>query len=912
MQKLERTFWTIAFALSFSSASAQVPFIPKDQFGEAASDAWPWVPNEGQVFDIGGTFRDDVLFHSVGTFPSLYAMKHNRVAVVVPDDDLPTHAHDSLTRVDFAFTGLGAKDPTPILWDETPRRYNFYEQFTPQGVVGVTGGKRVIYEDIYEGIDLHLYSNKWGPKMYIVVHPDGDPNQIRITWSGQDSLKIDLDGYLKVWFKHKFMKLTQGLAYQQNGNNIVAVPWIANYSVSNDQLNTSFTFGTYNHTLPLILMVRPFNPSSMPLGGGQPEPPEWCTYMAGTQDDVVNDLAHDENGFLYFIGHSKSGASTLPITTGAFQPTAGGGSDVIVGRFNEFYEVETPETWMTYFGGPQDDFGSSIAYDAQNERVLVGGSMSSNTTEFPNFPLASNASSYSREGAPLSGFVAFFEEAAGVATYFSRVPGTCNVYDDVDVAVDGNGNSFVVGHGFLLDISSEQAASPIGSYVQYQNVQTGLLLYNGYVLELDDEANLTWFTPIGGPEDEFVYGCAVDPIGQWLYVVGGTGTRNDPNQNFSCSAAASQYEFPLCEFQSGYFQDNLNGQGADPYPALADGFIMRFRITTHTLDWSTYVGGGLDDAITDVAVDSEGLVYVTGYSSTPFYNSTACDWNSADDGMPKCDAGGFFNLSPTSRRQFIARFQDDTKLDWGTKIGDNNAISGTWGSSHAKLTIDEADNVYLYGTTYYTGTTYVPPLPPLSYSGVYFNSDHADAAAGGKTDTYIAHFSPATHQIHTSFFGGVSNDNARGLTATEQRLYICGSTYSYLNFPTNAPTIAGHAPYLNETPMSVLAQSKADGFIAQLRYDVTIGMEEPTSFNASQLAIYPNPTQESIEVQLTGTLGVEATVEILNTLGQVVSVVRANGRSQINIPIGHLADGTYCAVVRNNGPRVSARFVVRH
>ena len=108
---------------------AQQPFVPRDQFNEAPSDAWRYLPNAGQAYDVGGNYREDVHFHSVGTFPSIYAMARNRVAVVVPKADLPAHEHDSLKRVDFAFTGPDAKVSTPILLEETQRRYNFYEKY---------------------------------------------------------------------------------------------------------------------------------------------------------------------------------------------------------------------------------------------------------------------------------------------------------------------------------------------------------------------------------------------------------------------------------------------------------------------------------------------------------------------------------------------------------------------------------------------------------------------------------------------------------------------------------------------------------------------------------------------------------------------------------------------------------------
>ncbi len=91
---LPRNICVLPATLLMLTSLAQTPFIPKDQFDETPSSAWTYLPNAGQVFDIGSNFRDDVKFHSVGTYPTIYSMKHNRIAICVPEPDLPTHQND--------------------------------------------------------------------------------------------------------------------------------------------------------------------------------------------------------------------------------------------------------------------------------------------------------------------------------------------------------------------------------------------------------------------------------------------------------------------------------------------------------------------------------------------------------------------------------------------------------------------------------------------------------------------------------------------------------------------------------------------------------------------------------------------------------------------------------------------------
>ncbi|MFZ1694934.1 MAG: hypothetical protein WAT74_17185, partial [Flavobacteriales bacterium] len=382
-----------------------------------------------------------------------------------------------------------------------------YEQYTPDGVIGVTGARRVVYPSVYDSIDVHLYSNRWGPKMYIVVRPGGNPEHIKILWEGHDSLKIDLQGHLDVWFKHKFIKLTQGLAYQQVNSDIVEIPWTANYVIDNGQLQTGFAFGGYDTSLPLILIVRPFNPDPSLLGGGGgPVPPEWCTFLAGAHDDRMLDITHDSEGYIYLTGSSSS-VSGLPIFPGvAAQPAMAGAGDAIIGRFNEFYEIDDGAGWMTYFGGATADKGAAIAYDRINNRVAITGSTFSGIDP-PAFPFAGNPNSWSTiaQGAPAQ-FIAWFDAAEGVLLYFTRTKGELNTDYDGDIAVDAAGNTYVVGRALVLDALSEGPVNPPGAYVQLNNPVNPNLLTSGtgFVLRLDPQANLTWFTPLGGPQTEFV------------------------------------------------------------------------------------------------------------------------------------------------------------------------------------------------------------------------------------------------------------------------------------------------------------------------------------------------------------------------------------------------------------------------
>jgi hypothetical protein len=311
----------------------------------------------------------------------------------------------------------------------------------------------VIYENMYPFIDLHVSSNKWGPKLFIVVRPGGNPADIELLCQGQDSLKVDVDGYLKLYFDNKFITLTQGLAYQQQGENIQLLPWIATYTPESDGLHVNVNFSDYNPELPLIFMIRPFNPDELPAGGGGScGTPEWSTYLGGGGDDAVNDLVHDDDGYLYFTGRSSSG-SGIPVNPGGIAglPAGWRGCDnrtrqPLLRNSNAGRKHMDHVLW----GGNGQDQAKGLVYDPVNDRLVVVGQMLSSITSKPNLPYPGNTLCYNRtESVPSAAFVAFFNKVTGYPIFLSRIPGTSlGLKQDVDV--DAQGNTYVVSGGTVF------------------------------------------------------------------------------------------------------------------------------------------------------------------------------------------------------------------------------------------------------------------------------------------------------------------------------------------------------------------------------------------------------------------------------------------------------------------------------
>ena len=898
----------VLLVLELTDTVLAQPFIPRNVDGMDCSQGWVYLPNRGQVFDLAGTNRSDVRFHSVGTLPSVYAMDHARTAVTFPAYDSLDHQNDAVCRIDMMPTGEAVRSPEPILWEPTQMKYNFYETHTPQGVTGVTGGLRVIYEDIYPSIDYHILSNAYGPKFLFVVRPGGDPADLFLQFDGQDSIGVDYYGTLKLYVGNRQLRLNQAWAYQQIGNTVVPVVWTPNYQNSQGSALVTLNFGTYNPQYPLIFQLTPLQPAMPPPPPSGPVP-EWCTYLPGaTQEDFISDLAEGENGYVYYTGHSKS-TSGLPVNGGQInQPQLNNNFDAITGKFNQYYEtVADADAWMTYYGDYYDERARSLAYDPVNDRVAFCGLSNSSSTAL-NFdvglPTCDRDDGY--------GMLGVLNALTGTRIYGTRFPAILfSFLEAKDVDYDTTGDLCVVGKGDLNDMGSSWPYVDISgtsdyfsiSYTENDNTLRG----NGFLMRFNSAMERTYSTALGGPWHDEALSCKVDDVNNVLYVGGFSYTANDLNAP-DCPPNGG-FDFPICP-AGGFIKDRLNWFN-DGENVFTDGFIIKFDLPTMHMAWSTYLGGALDDRVTDIDVDGDGNIYAVGFTD-PYsdYGATACGWGSGDQ-FPPCANGQYFEAytATTGYDHFICRFDPTTAMTWSTLI-QGNRDEFYFGIANTRVSCDDANNVFLYGSTL-SGlvATDITPVDILTNGNYYSQLTHADLGSSllTKYDTYVAGFSPDGTLFYSSYLGGPEGDFSGGLEAINGRLYISGGTECSAGFPIHAPTIPGRTPYLRQPSATV---GDMDAFLAQLQYDITLGLDPELSSNTSCLLLYPNPAEDLCTAIVPRGITIQS-VEVFDPTGRKVHAVSASSVAGFSLRTAGMVPGLYLVRATTAQGMLSSRFLKR-
>lgn len=263
---------------------------------------------------------------------------------------------------------------------------------------------------------------------------------------------------------------------------------------------------------------------------------------------------------------------------------------------------------------------------------------------------------------------------------------------------------------------------------------------------------LTFSTYLGGDGVDQGETVAVDANGN-VYVVGQT-------------AAPSLPDTPGFPVTPGAFDSILRGE--------SDGFVAKFN-ATGIPEFITFLGGtGADNAL-DVAVDNSGSVYVSGWTDSTDFPTTA-------DAFNRNNSGG--------RDGFLAKLSPDgANLLYASYIGG----SGQDEVAHLALGPDS--------TVYFTGTIDSPdfPITPGAY----------DTTLDGTSDAYAARLDvQGDRLLFSTYLGGTSSDFSRDIAVDGSGSpIVVGTTDSY-DFPTSSGAFDAT---LNGT----------DGFVVRLNADGT-------------------------------------------------------------------------------------------
>jgi hypothetical protein len=272
-----------------------------------------------------------------------------------------------------------------------------------------------------------------------------------------------------------------------------------------------------------------------------------------------------------------------------------------------------------------------------------------------------------------------------------------------DLGKDAAGNIYVAGTTFQNDI-------------YYGDIYVSKFSPNGQ--------NLLYTTILGGASIDYAYALSVDAAG-----------------NATVAGIATSYDYPL-----------LNPIRGSHAGGTYDVVMTKLN-TTGQMIFSTYLGGSGSDYADGLATDEVGNVYLTGYTNSTNFPTTAGSYQTTNQGMYD---GYVTKITPNG-----------SAIVWSTYLG------GRYGDESHDLALDSQGNIYL------TGWTVSDNFPTL-------NPFQSTLHTGSSGDAFVTKMNPqGTGLIYSTYLGGNNppgpgEDNGQGIT-------VDGAGYAYVTGYTQSP-----------------------------------------------------------------------------------------------------------------------------
>ena len=426
----------------------------------------------------------------------------------------------------------------------------------------------------------------------------------------------------------------------------------------------------------------------------------WSGSFGSYSAESGNAIDIDASGNTFVVGKYRNTVDFDP-GSGAFLMTSEGESDIFILKL----DANGQFLWVKGIGGSSFDYANDIKVDANGDLFITG--VFKNTVDFDPGSSTHNLTSNGQYDA----FVLKMDNNGNHIWSVSYGGGGYDYGNEIDV--DSFGNIWVIGSfRNTVDFNPGSATSD----------KTSVGGEDIYVLKLNFLGNFLSVQTMGGTDNDNPLSLAIDAFG-FLFV---TGT-------FEGTA----------DFNPGNTTTNLSSSGS------TDIFLVKLNFSGGLLFAKSFGGTG-DDGATDVKIDANGNLLMTGYFSE------TVDFDPSNNGTTNLSSLGFEDA-------FTLKLNNLGDLVWAKSFGNNNFIRGN------VVNYDSDGNIYTGG--YFRGICDVDP----GNNVIPINSN-------GFMDIVLQKLDPFGNFLSVMTLGASGDDQIIDMKIINNEFFLCGTFMDQVDF----------------------------------------------------------------------------------------------------------------------------------
>ena len=607
----------------------------------------------------------------------------------------------SVEHIDIQWSGANP-NCTIIPSIPNPDKRHYYTADFPEGLLGIQSYRELLYQDLYDHIDLKLYIHDEHIKYDFIVKPGGNVSDIALSYQGQDSIFLNPNGDLVLRNSLGSLKDEKPYTYQLREGQAQEIT--SAYHLEETLIR--FQVDTYDSTENLVI-----DPSVL-----------WSTFYGTEESEIGRAVCVDQEGNVYLAGqvsgYSPDFAIDIYQEGQDFQPSIyKGDTDAFLAKF----APNGDRIWAMYYGGPEEDVAQSVCTD-DNLNVIISGYTQSNAgIAYNGHDETYNENHNDGNRFDRDAFLVKFnsEGIRSWGTYYGGedVESTTDskVEEGWAVGTDPDGRIYLTG----FTTSETHIASSDG----YDDTANGN--FDAFLAKFTSGGSRIWATYFGGSEDDRAYSLCVNSTGE-VYIAGITESNglgiggHDNSYSEDIDAFMAKFDAQGNLYWSTYYGD----QGVDKahsiitdgsyvylagmttssnfiahnghdnsYNGGTDNFLVKFNFFG-TRIWGTYFGGEGNEGYNSnngfsvgrsasICLSPNGEIYLAG--------KTESKTKIATDYALQSDLND--NQSDIYSDGFIARYFPDGSLKWASYLG------GIYDDEVWGISTSVTGEVYLAGMT---------------------------------------------------------------------------------------------------------------------------------------------------------------------------------------------------------------------